>query len=82
MKALPIYAVFAMGPAMLIVSGCSGEPSQADIWEMFEAKGKENGNVVLHEAKKLGCKASREPQKGHNFYWDVEVDPTSMEKAS
>lgn len=73
MKPLPIYAVIAVVPAMLIVSGCSGEPSQADMREILEA----NKNIVLHEVNKLGCKDSGEPKKGFNFYCDVEVDMTT-----
>jgi len=76
MKPSPICAVLSVVPAMWILSGCSGEPSQADIREILEAGAKEN-HIVLHEVKKLGCKESGEPKKGDNFYCDAEVDMTT-----
>jgi hypothetical protein len=77
MKPLSMYVFVFVVPTIVVVGGCSNEPSQADIWQMFEAKGKEHGDVLLHEAKLLGCKDSGEPQRGYNFYCDVEVEATT-----
>jgi hypothetical protein len=79
--------VLALVPVCLLVAGCSGEPSEADIQQVYEVEidraneqmvrmgGEQAANLLgkteLHSVEKLGCKEA-EGNSGYNC--DVKVD--------
>jgi hypothetical protein len=73
-----VFSTVLLAPVLLLFTGCSSEPSEADMKKAYEAKlaqikaiPNSNSDLKLYSVKKVAC-AKAEGNPGYNC--DVEVD--------